>query len=267
MKHTLLFIMAFISMPSFSFAVQESITATHKYILGDNDSRNDGRHMAFLEAKRKVLEKAGTYIRSNTKVNQGRLTKDEVTTFSAALLKVDTLSEKWGMSGENLSVTVKVKALVDTKKIATDLAIIVKDSSAKRLVRDQQKQLRELEKKVRRLQTAMVSVGREEAATMRKTRNVAFKQIDALMSKKISIMDNIKTIERNVLKLIEIGMTSSEVKSLMGKPRSASSDRMNYGKYWVILDGGIVLCIAHKRMQNLVPSGACEKLLNKIYKK
>jgi peptidoglycan hydrolase-like protein with peptidoglycan-binding domain len=37
-----------------SYAAKETINATHKYVLGDNDSRNDGRHMAFLEAKRKV---------------------------------------------------------------------------------------------------------------------------------------------------------------------------------------------------------------------
>ena len=52
--------------PSLSIAETKTIYASHEYIMGDNDSKNDARHMCFLEAKRKALEKAGTYISSHT---------------------------------------------------------------------------------------------------------------------------------------------------------------------------------------------------------
>jgi hypothetical protein len=44
-----------ILLPSFSFAEIKTIYVSHKYIMGDNDSKNDARHICFLEAKRKAL--------------------------------------------------------------------------------------------------------------------------------------------------------------------------------------------------------------------
>ena len=46
-------------LPAKAFAKTEVIYATHKSVMGDNDSKNDVRRMCFLEAKRKVLERAG----------------------------------------------------------------------------------------------------------------------------------------------------------------------------------------------------------------
>ena len=46
-------------------AATQTITVSHSYTLGDNDSRNDARHLCFLEAKRKVLEQAGSFIQSS----------------------------------------------------------------------------------------------------------------------------------------------------------------------------------------------------------
>ena len=62
-----------------TFAKTEVIYANHKSVMGDNDSKNDVRRMCFLEAKRKVLEKAGTYIESQTEVMNLHLTRDEIT--------------------------------------------------------------------------------------------------------------------------------------------------------------------------------------------
>ena len=83
--------LSLIAMPSSSVAETKTIFVDHKYVMGDNDSKNDARRMCFLEAKRKVLEKAGTYIESHTQVSNYRLTKDEISAYSAALLKVDTV--------------------------------------------------------------------------------------------------------------------------------------------------------------------------------
>jgi hypothetical protein len=46
----------------------QTITTSHTYVMGDNDSRNDARQLCFLEAKRKVLEKAGSFIQSHSVV-------------------------------------------------------------------------------------------------------------------------------------------------------------------------------------------------------
>jgi hypothetical protein len=72
--------------PSGVLAEVETITATHKCVMGDNDSKNDARRMCFLEAKRKVLAKAGAYIQSRTTIKNYQLAEDKITAYSAALL-------------------------------------------------------------------------------------------------------------------------------------------------------------------------------------
>ena len=55
-----------IILPPVAFAEVQTFTATHTYILGDHDSKDDARQRCLLEAKRKILEQAGVYIESDT---------------------------------------------------------------------------------------------------------------------------------------------------------------------------------------------------------
>ena len=65
-------------------------------------------------------------------------------------------------------------------------------------------------------------------------------------------MEKIKRVSRNVLELVEKGMTKDEVRSLIGAPRGKQSascynadECWNYGKYWVGFDlADIVKCIS-----------------------
>ena len=113
-KKICLLFFVLILLPSLSFGKVKTIHASHKYIMGDNDSKNDARKMCFIEAKRKALEMAGTYIKSSTEIKNLQLTKDEITIYSSALLKVETVKEEWKFIGENLAVFLTVKADVDT---------------------------------------------------------------------------------------------------------------------------------------------------------
>jgi hypothetical protein len=227
----------------------ETIYVSHKYVLGDNDSRNDARKMCFLEAKRKVIEKAGTYIESFTEVKKAKLTKDEVFAYSSALLKVETVKENWQMSGGNMTVILKVKAEVDTGNLKKKLSNIRNDKSIKNSVIKQQKQLRNLEIRVIQLQIQLGAVDSEKAASLRKDRNVIFKEIDELESKRIKILSVIKKTSKNALKYVERGMTPSEVAMLIGKARAYDSRfgysllQWNYGAVWVIFESNIVACI------------------------
>ena len=219
-----------------------TITAEHKYIMGDNDSKNDARRMAFLEAKRRVLEKSGSFIETLTEVRNYQLSKDEIKSYSAALLKIETTKEKWSFVGENMAITVFVKALIDTSFIEKQFKKIKGSSVTQKKIKDQQDQLSKLEKIVVKLQKELGSKDTPEVAVLRKERNVVFKQIDALQAKKIAIMEKINILSKNI-DLIEIGMTLGEVKSLLGKPRSNRFTGYNYGRYWIVIEGGIVNCI------------------------
>jgi hypothetical protein len=235
-----------------SLSHSEIIYVIHKYVMGDNDSRNDARKMCFLEAKRKVIEKAGTYIESLTEVKNAKLSKDEILAYSSALLKVETVKEDWKMSGDNMAVILKVKADVATGNLKKKLSNIRKDKSIQKKVIEQQEKLRNLEKTVLELQKQLGSVDSEKASTLRKDRNIAFKQIDELENKRVQILYKIKKKSNNVIKYIERGMTMKEVISISGKPRSREYflgyigyhlNQFNYGTVWVIFESEIVSCI------------------------
>ena len=117
-----------ILIPCTSLADSKIILAEHKYVMGDNDSKNDARRMCFLEAKRRVLEKAGTYIESRTEIKNFRLTKDEIYAYAAALLKVDIVKEEWKFIGENMAILISLKAEVDMNSVEKQLAKIKKDN-------------------------------------------------------------------------------------------------------------------------------------------
>ena len=68
--------------------------------------------MYFLEAKRKVIEKAGTYLSSRPQGVNGKLSKDEINTYTAALVKAETAQEAWSVNhsgGMSISMTVKAQ--------------------------------------------------------------------------------------------------------------------------------------------------------------
>jgi len=234
-----------ILIPYTSLAETKIIFAEHKYIMGDNDSKNDARRMCFLEAKRRVLEKAGTYIESRTEVKDFRLTKDEISVYSAALLKVDTVNEEWKFIGENMAILISVKAEVDINSVEKQLAKIKQDTAVQKRIKDQQRRLQELERNVVKLQKQLATVEAPKAVSLRKERNVIFKEIDEVQAKKIAILSRIKSMTRNVIYYVELGMTKSEVKSLVGYPRCKDvyDSQWNYGKVWIIFESGLVSCI------------------------
>jgi hypothetical protein len=61
-------LMAVLVLPPVAVAEVQTLTATHTYILGEHDSKDDARQRCLLEAKRKILEQAGVYIESASEV-------------------------------------------------------------------------------------------------------------------------------------------------------------------------------------------------------
>ena len=70
------------------------IEADSTYVLGDNDSKVDARRIATQEAQRKALELAGTYVASLTQVKEFKLTKDEVTAYTAGIVETEIIKDE-----------------------------------------------------------------------------------------------------------------------------------------------------------------------------
>ena len=243
-------LLAALILPTGAFAEVQTITATHTYILGDNDSRNDARQLCFLQAKRKVLEKAESFIQSQSVVNNFELTKDQMTAYSAAVLSVEIVKEDVGLSNGQTTLTLTVKADVDVDQVNTLLAAIVADKSLADRVAQQQQQTRELEEQVQTLNSRLSVATSGTASELRKDRNVVFENIAGLDRTQLVATQRIarekETIQQKtemILKYVLRDMTPQEVLSLVGEPLkkgliSSSGFGLNwyYGELWICFD-------------------------------
>ena len=74
--------------PGGADAAPEIIEADGIYLMGDNDTPKSARDAARNEAMRAATEQAGVYIESTSEVQGYALTRDEIRTVAAAILRV-----------------------------------------------------------------------------------------------------------------------------------------------------------------------------------
>lgn len=94
------------------------LEAESTYLMGDQDSKIDGRRIAVQEAKRTALELAGTYVEGLTEVKNFQLTRDEVKSYTAGIVEAEVVAERMHGTPARPEITVKVRCSVDTDVLA-----------------------------------------------------------------------------------------------------------------------------------------------------
>jgi len=243
-------LLAALILPTSAFAEIQTITATHTYILGDNDSRHDARQLCFLQAKREVLEQAERFIQSHSVINNFELTKDQIASYSAAVLSVEIVKEDVGLSNGQHTLTLTVKTDVDVGQVNTLLAAIVADRNLADRVAQQQQQIHDLEERVQTLNSRLSVATPGTASELRKERKVVLENIAGLDRIQLVAVQRIarekETIQQKtemILKYVLRDMTPQEVLSLVGEPVkqglfSSSGFGLNwyYGELWICFD-------------------------------
>jgi len=108
-------IFCFILLPAFPAAAEvKVIEADSLYVLGDNDSKVYARRIATQEAQRKALELAGTYLASITQVKEYRLTKDQVTAYTAGIVETEIIADEARGTVDHPALYIKARCRVDT---------------------------------------------------------------------------------------------------------------------------------------------------------
>ena len=97
-----------------SFSEIKVIEADSTYVLGDNDSKVDARRIATQEAQRKALELSGTFLASITQVKEYKLTKDEVTAYTAGVVGTEIVADESRGSLDHPEHYIKARCTVDT---------------------------------------------------------------------------------------------------------------------------------------------------------
>ncbi len=90
------------------------IEADSTYVMGDNDSKVDGRRIATQEAQRKALELAGTFLASVTQVKEYKLSKDEVTAYTAGVVETEIVTDEARGTLKHPELYIKARCTVDT---------------------------------------------------------------------------------------------------------------------------------------------------------
>ncbi len=136
---------------SSALAQPKVVTCKGKYVMGDLDTKKNARALALMDAKRLALEQAGTYLESSSEVKNFELTKDEMNSLASGVVSVEVLEEKWKMSGENLVVTVLIRATVDTSNLGDRVASLKESKENVEEFKNIQSQLAALQAEIKKL--------------------------------------------------------------------------------------------------------------------
>ncbi len=127
----------------FLFFIPHHISAETKtfikeytYEASEDDSRNSSRVTAMREVKRLLLEELGTYLESITEVRNFQLTKDQITSLTAGIVKTEIVDEKW----DGHLYWIKTK-------ISTDEGEVIKSIDSLRKDREKSRELEEVRKR------------------------------------------------------------------------------------------------------------------------
>lgn len=153
---------------SLAFAESTVVTCKGKYVMGDMDTKKNARCLALMEAKRSALEQAGTFLESSSEVKNYELTKDEINSLASGIISVEVLKEEWKMSGENLMVTVLIRATVDISNLQERISALKDDSESVEELKNIQDQLAALQEELQELKARQAEEAEKQTKTSKK---------------------------------------------------------------------------------------------------
>ena len=136
--YVLVVILSFIFLANTAGAETKTFIKEYTYQASDEDSKNSSRTIALREVKRLLLEELGTYLESETEVQNFKLTKDQIVTLTAGIVQTELIEEKWNT--DNLKYWLKAKITANPQDVIKAIDSLRKD-------RIKVKELEELRKK------------------------------------------------------------------------------------------------------------------------
>ena len=143
-----------------ALAAEQAYTTTYSHAVGDDETRTQARRRCLAEAKRRILEQAGTYVSSSSTVKDFSLTDDQITEITAGVMEVEVLDEKTALQGEALVITMSIKAMLDPDEVRARIDEALAKAHADQS--DQEARISELERQLEELKQKQEAA---EAAT------------------------------------------------------------------------------------------------------
>jgi len=100
------------------FADNVTLTKEYIYTASDIDSKVSSRAIALEQVKKLLLEELGVYVISETEIKNAQLTKDQVKTYSAGIVKSSIIDEKW----DGKTYYIKANITANPQDVASSIA-------------------------------------------------------------------------------------------------------------------------------------------------
>jgi len=107
--------------------------------MGSGITVDDAKKFAINDAKRNALEKAGTYLESRMILKDHMVTKDEIETYTAGILKTEVISAVNKLVEGTFAVEVVIEAKIDTKFLEERLNRVPNDAQLRKMLEEQKK--------------------------------------------------------------------------------------------------------------------------------
>ena len=118
-------------MPVPVWAEVHSVTATGEYKMGDHDSLEDAKRLAFLNAKTLAVGQAVQYLAELPAVKQRGLNAEELRAYTTGLLEIDEYPHETATQGPRTAVSVLVKTSIDPAIVVPQLEQLMRNERAK----------------------------------------------------------------------------------------------------------------------------------------
>ena len=120
---------------SYSFAEVKTYIKEYTYNASEVDNKVSSRVTAMREVKRLLLEELGTFLESIIEVKNFELTKDQITSLTAGIVKTEIIDEKW----DGHTYWIKAKIVADTDDVIKSIDNLRKDHDESRELEDAKK--------------------------------------------------------------------------------------------------------------------------------
>jgi len=175
-KIILLFIICLFTFPNICFSEVKTFIKEYSYQASEDDSKNSSRVTAMREVKRLLLEELGTYLESVTEVKNFQLTKDQITSLTAGIVKTEIISEKW----DGQIYWIKTKIVADGGEVIKSIDNLRKDREKSQELEDMRKRSNAILEENKKLRDELkLSKGAEKERQTEKYNN-SIKELSAM---------------------------------------------------------------------------------------
>ena len=108
-----------------------TVTASGEYRMGDHDTRTDAVRLAVEAAKKDALEQVATYLESVTEVRTMDVTRDDIRSYTAGIVKVVEQEITTRLEEETVVIRADLTAEVDPHEVAQAITALRENESAK----------------------------------------------------------------------------------------------------------------------------------------